>query len=374
MNPFRDFKFMIPFLDLSSSIAACKKELMSAIERVIDSSNYILGPEVASFESEFAEYIGTKYAIGVGNGLDALTLLLKSFNFEEESEILVSANTFIATVLSITNNRLKPVFIEPGEGSFIIDHTVIEEHITPKTKGVMVVHLYGEICNMPEISKICKKHKLLLFEDCAQAAGAELNGKKVGSWGDASAFSFYPAKNLGGIGDGGAVVTNSEEIAKRIQALRNYGSFVKYENLYQGVNSRLDEIQATVLRVKLKFLDKENDARRIIASYYSKNINNQYVIIPSYYPDRQHVWHLYVVRSEFRSELQSHLESNGIQTIIHYPIPIHKQDAYLEFNDLELPITEKLHKQVLSIPIGPNMTLGDAKAVVEAINTFIPIL
>lgn len=363
---------MIPFLDLKAINALRKKEVLDAIEEVYDSANFILGSKTSEFESQFAEYIGTKHAIGVGNGLDGLSLMLKCFDFEEGSEILVSANTFIATVLAITANNLKPIFIEPELNSFNIDPALIEEKITPKTKGLLLVHLYGGICDMNKISELCKKHDIKLFEDCAQAAGADINGRKAGSWGDAAAFSFYPAKNFGGIGDGGAVTTNYDEIANKMLAMRNYGSFVKYENLYKGTNSRLDEIQAAVLQIKLKYLDAENDYRREIARYYLANIRNSHIDCPADLHGRQHVWHLFVVRARNREHLKSYLSENGVQTIIHYPIPIHKQDAYREFQDLVLPVTEKIHKEVLSLPIGPTLSREEAARVVEVINKYKP--
>jgi len=363
---------MIPFLDLPGINSAHKAEIMAAIEKVYDSANYILGPEVNTFEKEFASYIGTRHSIGVGNGLDALTLLLRASNLEEGDEILVSSNTFIATVLAITNNNLKPVFVEPDPNTFNIDPAFIEAKIGPRTRGLLVVHLYGAISNMFEIAALCKKYDLKLFEDCAQAAGASLNGKKAGSWGDAAAFSFYPAKNFGGIGDGGAVTTDSDDLAKSIKALRNYGSYVKYENIYKGVNSRLDEIQAAVLRIKLEYIDEENDHRRKLARYMIENISNAYIETPQDLPEQQHVWHLFVVRTKFREQLQKYLGENGIQTIIHYPIPIHKQEAYSEISKLNLPVTEQLHAEVLSLPIGPTLSFEEANEIVKMVNAFKP--
>ncbi|HEX2934264.1 MAG TPA: DegT/DnrJ/EryC1/StrS family aminotransferase [Bacteroidales bacterium] len=360
----------VSFLDLKAQNNLYKDELLEAARRVIESGNYIMGPEVERFESCFADYVGSKYCIGTGNGLDALTLMLQAYNFEEGSEILVSANTFIATVLAISANHLKPVFIEPDMRSFNIDASKLEEKITSKTRGILLVHLYGRAADMDPVLHIAQKHGLLVFEDCAQAAGAEYKNRKVGNLCNAACFSFYPGKNYGALGDAGAFVTNDPAIAERVRALRNYGSHVKYQNLYKGINSRLDEMQAAFLNVKLKYLDNENEKRRKIAQIYNEKIHNPWVILPEYIPGNGHTWHLYVIRSKKRDELQQYLTEHGVHTIIHYPVPIHKQPAYKELNTLSLPLTELLHNEVLSLPMGPTMTEDEALYVAQVLNNF----
>lgn len=360
----------ISFLDLKAQNNLYKDELLEAARRVIESGNYIMGPEGDRFESHFSDYIGSKYCIGTGNGLDALTLMLKACDFEEGSEILVSANTFIATVLAITANNLTPVFIEPDIQTFNIDASKLEEKITSRTRAILLVHLYGRAADMDPVLNVAQKHGLLVFEDCAQAAGAEYKGCKVGSIGNASCFSFYPGKNYGALGDAGACVTNDPIIAERVRALRNYGSHIKYQNLYKGINSRLDEIQAAFLNVKLKYLDGENEKRRRIAQIYNENIHNSQLILPEYIPGNGHTWHLYVIRTKKRTELQGYLSEHGIHTIIHYPVPIHKQPAYKELNALSLPVTELLHDEVLSLPMGPTMEEDEALCVSQVLNSF----
>jgi dTDP-4-amino-4,6-dideoxygalactose transaminase len=360
----------IPFLDLKSINNQYKDELVDAAKRVIESGNYILGPEIEKFETEFAAYVGTKYCIGTGNCLDALTLMLKAYAFPEGSEILVSANTFIATVLAISANNLTPVFIEPSMDSFNIDPERIEERITSKTKAILLVHFYGRAAEMDAIMQLARKYNLMVFEDCAQAAGTEYNGQKVGAIGNAACFSFYPGKNYGALGDGGAFVTNDAAIAEKVRALRNYGSHVKYQNLFKGINSRLDEIQAAFLNVKLKYLDKENERRRTIAKIYNDTIKNPDIILPQFVSGNAHTWHLYVIRSQKRDDLQSYMAKNGVNTIIHYPIPIHKQMAYEEFNTMSFPITEQLHNEVLSLPISPIMKDEEVMYVSKVLNAF----
>jgi len=369
---------LIKFLDLKEVNKQYKKELIESCKRVIESGWYILGEEVEKFEKEFAEFCGTKYAISVGSGLDALKLIIRGYKelglFKEKDEIIVPANTYIASILAISEERLNPVLVEPRIDTYLIDPDKIEEKITPKTKAIMAVHLYGQTCEMDKIYKIAKKYNLKIIEDSAQAHGAEYKWKENGEWrikkagnlGDASGFSFYPGKNLGALGDGGAVTTNDEKLAEVIKALRNYGSHKKYENLYKGYNSRLDEIQAAMLRVKLKYLDKENKKRKEIAKYYLENIKNNKIILPKIITDS--VWHLFVIRLKERDRLQKYLFENGIQTLIHYPIPPHKQKAYKEWNNLSFPITEKIHNEVLSLPISGVMNLEEAKKIVNVIN------
>ena len=364
----------IPFLDLKEINARYAVELKAAAARVIDSGWYILGKEVEEFENEFAAYCGVKYAIGVANGLDALTLILRGYRemglLNEGDEIIVPSNTYIASILAITENRLVPIFVEPAQESFNLDPEKIQAAITSRTRGIMVVHLYGQLADMVAIDGFSKKHNLLLIEDCAQAHGAQASGAKAGSWGDAAGFSFFPGKNLGALGDAGAIVTSNGELNKVVRALRNYGSEKKYHNNYKGVNSRLDEIQAAMLRVKLKYLDDDTDARRKIAKLYLSKITNELIILPKVSSWASHVWHLFVVRTQDRGALQLHLESHGIGCLIHYPVPPHLQPAYSEYGSLSLPISESIHHQVLSLPISPAISQGCVDEVISACNSF----
>lgn len=360
---------MIPFLDLKNLNAQYRDELINACTRVIDSGWYIQGNECKSFENEFAQYCGTKYAVGVANGLDALTLIIRAYKemgtMNDGDEIIVPANTYIASILAISANNLKPVLIEPSIENNLIDFTKIEEAITSKTKAIMPVHLYGQTCQMDEINTIAQKYDLKVIEDSAQAHGAFFQEKRAGNLGDASGFSFYPGKNLGALGDGGAVTTNDRQLAETIKALGNYGCQKKYENLYKGTNSRLDEIQAAMLRVKLKFLDKEIENRRKIADYYLQNIKNENIVLPTVRNTDDHVWHLFVVRTDNRNQLQKYLEEKGVQTLIHYPIPPHKQYAYNEFANKSYPISEKIHAEVLSLPISGIQTMEVTQRIVD---------
>lgn len=363
---------MIPFLDLKAINQQYRDELVEAATRVIDSGWYIQGQEVEAFEREFADYCGTRHCIGVANGLDALTLTLRAWKeqgkLKEGDEVIVPANTYIASVLAITENRLKPVLVEPDEVTFNLCPEKTAAAITPETKAVLAVHLYGQIAPMKEIMALAKAHNLLVLEDAAQAHGASIDGKKAGSWGDASGFSFYPGKNMGALGDGGAVTTDDEDLAKTIRALGNYGSQRKYENRYLGVNSRLDEMQAAMLRVKLGHLDEEIEHRRTVAEHYLTNIDNPGIQLPAPGKWESHVWHLFVVRTDKRDELQQHLHENNVQTLIHYPLPPHKQPAYGEWSTLSYPITESMHRSVLSIPMGPTLTRQQCFVVVDACN------
>lgn len=369
---------MIPFLDLKAINAQYRDKLLAACTQVIDSGWYISGKEVEDFERKFADYCGTQYAIGVANGLDALILTLRAWKelgrLNEGDEVIVPSNTYIASILAISQNNLKPVLVEPDIHTFNIDAKKIEAAITTKTKAILPVHLYGQLAAMPEIMVIAKKYNLLVLEDSAQAHGAEIDGKKAGSWGDASGFSFYPGKNLGALGDAGAITTNDAELAHMLKAIRNYGSHEKYKNLVPGVNSRLDEIQAAILNVKLKFLDQENQYRRHIADLYLKEIQNSAIELPftniNAETDTQHVWHLFVIRTQHREQLQKHLAEHGVQTLIHYPIPPHKQQAYQEWNNFNLPISEQIHAEVLSLPIGPTLSIDEVKQVVQLCNGF----
>lgn len=369
---------MIKFLDLQKINDQYAAELKQAAAEVIDSGWYLLGERVKRFETNLASYIGVKHAIGVANGLDALRLILKAYIemgvMKEGDEVLVPANTYIATILAITDNRLKPVLVEPDINTYNLDISLIEQHMTPRTKAIMVVHLYGRICWGEELEAIAQLHNLKIIEDNAQAIGAILNGKRSGSLGHAAGNSFYPGKNLGALGDAGAVTTNDDELAEIVRALGNYGSKQKYINEYQGLNSRLDEIQAAFLDVKLKHLDDENHRRRKIAQYYIENIKHTDIVLPlanSYQPiANSHIFHLFVIRTPHRERLQQYLTENGIQTLIHYPIPPHKQKAYNILNDIKLPITEKIHQDVLSIPMSPCLTNAEMVEIVDVLNQF----
>lgn len=370
---------MIDFLDLKAVNAACRDELVQACTRVIDSGWYIGGSELSQFEKAFSSYCGTKYCIGVANGLDALILTLRAWKvlgrIKEGDEVIVPSNTYIASILAITENRLTPVLVEPGDNFFNLCPRNVEKAITSKTRVILPVHLYGQLANMAELTVLAKKHNLLILEDSAQSHGASFEGRKAGAWGDASGFSFYPGKNLGALGDAGAITTNDSELAETLKALRNYGSHKKYENLYQGVNSRLDEIQAAILSVKLKYLDAQTAHRREVAELYLREIDNPHITLPtiggaSALNYESHVWHLFVIQSEQREALKAHLAEQQVQTLIHYPIPPHHQSAYSEWATQSYPVSERIHNQVISLPIGPTLDMADARRVVAACNSF----
>ncbi|AYJ79909.1 aminotransferase [Aliarcobacter cryaerophilus ATCC 43158] len=365
---------MVPFLDLKGLNAQYRAELIEACSRVIDSGWYVQGNECKEFDKEFAQYCGTKYAIGVANGLDALILILRAYKemgiMNDGDEVIVPSNTYIASILAISQNNLVPVLVEPDINTYLLDPSKIEEKITSKTKAILPVHLYGQTCQMDKINEIAKKHNLKVIEDSAQSHGAYFKDKRSGNLGDASGFSFYPGKNLGALGDGGAVTTNDEELANTIKALGNYGSHKKYENLYKGVNSRLDEIQAAMLRVKLKYLDNEVEKRREIANYYLQNIKNDNIILPTVRAKNNHVWHLFVIKTNKRDELQKYLLVNDIQTLIHYPIPPHKQTAYKEWNNESYLTSEQIHNEVISLPISGVQSFEDTMKIVEVLNGY----
>jgi dTDP-4-amino-4,6-dideoxygalactose transaminase len=365
---------MIPFLDLKAINKQYEAELKEACSRVIDSGWYIMGNELKAFEQEFAQYCGSKHSIGVANGLDALILTLRAWKemgkLKDGDEVIVPANTYIASVLAISENNLTPVLVEPDPETFNLTAEGIKPHITEQTKVILPVHLYGQISPMVEIMALANEHGLLVLEDCAQAHGASINGKKAGTWGNAGAFSFYPGKNLGALGDAGAVTTDDDELKEILDALRNYGSHEKYKNKYKGVNSRLDEIQAAMLRVKLQHLDTEIKARQAVAEAYLSGILNAGITVPKVINNEEHVWHLFVVKTDRREDLSRYLLENGIQTLIHYPTPPHKQDAYPEHCDYILPITEKIHEEVLSLPIGPTISEIEVKLIIRAINAY----
>ncbi|MCW4450782.1 DegT/DnrJ/EryC1/StrS family aminotransferase [Kaistella sp. BT6-1-3] len=366
---------MIKFLDLQKINLAHQQEIEEKLLQTFRSGWYLLGNEVKSFEDNLAKYIGSQHAIGVANGLDALRLILRAYIemgvMQKGDEIIVPANTYIASILAISDNGLVPVLVEPDISTYNIDLSKIEEKMTSRTKGLMIVHLYGRVVFSEDLRALAQKHQLKIIEDNAQAIGAEWTGVKTGNLGGAAGFSFYPGKNLGALGDAGGITTNDEELAKTIRALANYGSNQKYVNIYQGLNSRLDEIQAAVLDVKLKYIDAENQRRREIAHRYLAEINNPKFILPENLADEnEHVWHLFVIRTTERESLQKYLTENAVQTLIHYPIPPHQQEAYKDWNDLSFPITEKIHAEVLSLPISPVMTDEEVGVVIDALNNY----
>jgi dTDP-4-amino-4,6-dideoxygalactose transaminase len=365
---------MIPFLDLKKINNQYADALKEACARVIDSGWYILGKELSAFEAAFSDYCGVTHTIGVANGLDALILTLRAWKelgkLKDGDEVIVPANTYIASILAITENKLTPILVEPDETTYNICPQNIAKAITPKTKAIVAVHLYGQLAPMPEIMALAKRHQLLVLEDAAQAHGATINGIKAGNWGDAAGFSFYPGKNLGALGDAGAITTNDPVLADTVKALQNYGSHKKYENLHQGINSRLDEIQAAILRVKLPYLEKETKARQEIARIYAAKIKNPSIILPKIDTPDSHVFHLFVIRAKKRAKLQEYLTQKGIQTLIHYPIPPHKQQAYPQLNTLSFPITEKIHQEILSLPMDPTISRNDIDTIITAINQF----
>ncbi len=374
---------MIKFLDIQKITASYEPELSAAAQRVIRSGWFLLGEETAAFEREYASYIGARHCIGVANGLDALRLIFKAWiemgEMKEGDEVIVPANTYIASILAITDNRLKPVLVEPDMATYNLDLSKVEQHITSRTKAIMVVHLYGRICWSEGLEQLAGRYRLKIVEDNAQAAGAVLPGtpqRKSGALGDAAGHSFYPGKNIGALGDGGTVTTGDDELARVVRALANYGSVRKYVNDYQGLNSRLDEIQSAMLRVKLPRLDADNSHRREIALYYHRNIKTPGLVLPvtdgtdKIAGDLSHVYHLFVVRHPERDRLQQHLTDNGVQTLIHYPIPPHRQEAYRQFSSLSLPLTEQIHREVLSLPISQVMEQQEYERVTEIINDF----
>lgn len=372
---------MIEFLNLKEINGRYKSEFSKVFEKVLESGWFILGKEVKEFEDSFAAYCNVKHCIGVANGLDALILILEGYKelgiMQDGDEVIVPSNTYIASILAISKAGLTPVLVEPDLASYLLDPALIEAKITARTKAILPVHLYGQLSDMVAINAIARKHNIKVIEDSAQSHGAISDGKRSGSLGDASGFSFYPGKNLGALGDGGAITTDDDDLATVIKALRNYGSHIKYQNLYRGINSRLDELQAGLLNIKLKRLDSDNQARREIADYYLENIVNENVFLPF---ERNvavknllsHVWHVFAIRVENRSLFQQYLTDNGVQTIIHYPVPPHTQPAYKEWNGLSYPISELIHAQIISLPISPVMQDAECKSVVEIVNRYKP--
>jgi len=366
----------VKFLDLQKTNQMYRDELLQAMGKVVDSGWYVSGQEVKTFEEQFAQYIGTQHCVGVGNGLDALRLILRAYiqlgRLEKGDSILVPHNTFIASVLAITEEGLTPILVPPNYDTYNMDTRVLDDYMRPNTKAIMPVHLYGRVCFDYELKRFAKKHGLLIIEDAAQAVGAKWQDQKAGSLGDAAAVSFYPGKNLGALGDAGAVLTNDKDLSEHIRTLGNYGSSTKYHHQFKGINSRLDELQAAVLNVKLKYIDKENEYRSTVAYYYLHHIDNTFISLPNKVKHGRHVWHLFVIRTTYRNTLQQYLDERGIQTLIHYPKLISDQGAYLELADQYCPKTARLQAEVLSLPMSVVMSYTDLKYIVETLNAFRP--
>lgn len=361
---------MIRFLDLQKINDRFRAEIDSIIKAVLDSGWYLDGVENENFARNFATFCGTKFALGVANGLDAINLIIRAYGFGANDEIIVPSNTYIATILAVSQNGCTPVLVEPDIDTYNINPDLIESKITPKTKAIIVVHLYGQAVQMQKIWELAQKYNLKIIEDCAQAHGAIYQGKRVGNLGDAGAFSFYPGKNLGALGDGGGITTNNEALFAKVKAIANYGSDRKYHHIYKGVNSRLDEIQAAILDIKLAHLDADNAKRREIAKIYLESITNPKIILPKVYDENACVWHCFVVRTEKRDEFQAYLSENGVQTIIHYPTPPHKQGAYKEWANHSYPVSEEIHRTIISLPISPVMSDEEVNKVIEVVNGY----
>ncbi len=371
---------MIPFLNLKLVNQQYREELVAAATEVIESGWYLLGRRVADFEQHLSDYIGVGHAIGVGNGLDALRLIMRGYIelgvMTPGDEVLVPANTYIATILAIADNGLTPVLVEPDLMTCNLDLRQLERHLSPRSKAILPVHLYGRVCWSSGLASLAAERGLRVIEDNAQAIGAKWQGIRTGALGDAAGFSFYPGKNLGALGDSGAVTTRDPALAEVVRALGNYGSKQKYINEYRGLNSRLDEIQAAFLDVKLRFIDAENQRRREIAERYCREISNPAILLPAdarsvdIRADEQHVWHLFVVRTPERDRFKAYLDANGIQTLIHYPVPPHRQVAFRELSGLQLPLTDRLHREVLSLPISPVMTEDEVTKVIAITNAY----
>ena len=370
---------MIEFLNLKAINDRSKNDLLYAFEKVIESGWYILGEEIKKFETDFAKFCGSKYCIGVANGLDALILILEGYKqlgiMQNGDEVIVPSNTYIASILAVSKAGLVPILVEPIIDNYLLDPALIEEKITSRTRAILPVHLYGQLCDMEAINNIAKKYGLKVIEDSAQSHGAIYNEIKSGNGGNASGFSFYPGKNLGAIGDAGAITTNEDELFNVVKALRNYGSHIKYENIYKGTNSRLDELQAAFLSVKLKVLDDDNNKRRQIAQCYINNIKNNKIVLPFQTGTPvinmfSHVWHVFAIRTSNRNLFQEYLSKNGVQTVIHYPVPPHKQLAYKEWNNFSFPVSEKIHSEIISLPISPIISMEECRQVVEIVNNY----
>jgi dTDP-4-amino-4,6-dideoxygalactose transaminase len=365
----------IPFLDLKKINLQYESAFNKTLGDVLNEGWFIMGQNLKQFESEYASYCGSKHCIGVANGLDALILILRAYKelgfMKDGDEIIVPSNTYIASILAISANNLTPILVEPNIETYTIDENLIEAKITSKTKGILAVSLYGQNPNFSAINNIASKHSLKVIEDAAQSQGAKHFEMLSGGLADATGHSFYPGKNLGALGDGGAITTNDDNLADIILALRNYGSHKKYENIYKGVNSRLDELQAAFLRIKLKDLDNANEKRRLVANQYLLNINNKNIVLPVELQNNKHVWHVFAVRVSNRDDFQKYLSDKGIQTVIHYPIPPHKQLAYSELNVVSYPVSEKIHNEIISLPISPVMTKEQVDYVIEVVNNYL---
>jgi dTDP-4-amino-4,6-dideoxygalactose transaminase len=362
----------IPFLDLRAPYLELQNEIDDNIGHVLGSGSFVLGKAVDAFEQDFAQYIGVKHCIGVGSGLDALHLSLRALGAGPGDEVLVPSNTYIATWLAISEVGATPVPIEPDSVTYNMDPDLVEAKITPRTKGIMPVHLYGQPADMDPLLEIARRHGLWVLEDAAQAHGARYKGVHVGGLGDAAGWSFYPGKNLGAFGDGGAITTNNDQLADQLRVLRNYGSRIKYFNEIKGFNSRLDSLQAAVLQVKLKYLDEWNARRRAIADLYTSSLRGTALTLPGWPSWAEHVFHLFVVRCQNRDDLQNYLKARGVGSLIHYPVPPHLQSAYgeLGFTEGSMPLTEAIHREVLSLPMGPHLRLQHAQMVIEAVREF----
>lgn len=360
----------IPFATFAPLHEKLREEMLSKFEEVYDNGWFIQGKELANFEEKFAKYCGVKYCVGCGNGLEAISLILRGYGIGEGDEVIVCAHTFIASALAISKVGATPILVDAETDYCLIDAKKIEEKITNKTKAIITVQLYGQACDMDTINEIAKKHNLKVIEDAAQAHGALYNGKRVGSLADAAAFSFYPGKNLGALGDAGGVVTNDKDLADKVREYANYGASVKYHHNVKGTNSRLDEMQAAFLSIKLDYLDETNEFRREVAKKYMEGINNDKVILPKVAPSNEHVWHIFSVRVENRDEFQEYLKENGIGTVIHYPIPIHKQKAYSELNNEDYPNATKIANTVISLPMYYGMTDEEVNYVIDIINKY----
>ncbi len=364
----------IPFLNLKKQNLQYEELLKDSFHDFLHSGWYVMGNSLKVFEKELSEYAGTNYAIGVGSGLDALILVFRAYlelgKLKKGDEVIVPANTYIATILAIIENGLNPVFVEPDEFTYNIDTEKVKQKLSKNTKAVLPVHLYGQVCDMHGINALANEYDLLVVEDNAQAIGAEYAGRMTGALGDAAAFSFYPGKNLGALGDAGAITTNDKDLAEVIFALRNYGSQEKYLNIYKGINSRLDEFQASILSVKLNGLDEETEKRRKIADIYLSKISNDKLLLPKLQERRGHVWHLFVVQVQERERFMLYMKEKGIDTMIHYPVPPHKQEALKEYSHLKLPLTESIHKHVVSIPLYPALTMEEIDYIIGCINQY----
>jgi len=359
---------MLKFLDLHKINERFRAEIDGRIKSILDNGWYLQGAWDKTFEDHFASYCGVTHCIGCANGLDALNLIIRAYGFCQDDEIIVPANTYIASILAISENGCTPVLVEPDIDTYNINPDLIEEKITSRTKAIMIVHLYGQAVQMEKIWALAKKYNLKIIEDAAQAHGAMYDGKRVGNLGNAAGFSFYPGKNLGAMGDGGCVTTNDDALAEKIRAIANYGSDRKYHHIYKGINSRLDEVQAAILDVKLPYLEADNERRRQIAKYYRENISNPKIILPTTYDENAHVWHIFAVRTDKRDALQQYLEQNEIQTNVHYPTPPHMQGAYQEWKNQSYPVSEEIHATELSLPMSPVLTDEEVKKVVEVLN------